>query len=258
MPRLRIGALAVVCSYAIASVAVARAQNVQPASIAVAPISVELGAGKQSEAVAVTNAGDQALVVDVRAYAWQQSESSNLVLSEAAGLLVYPRRLVLGPHETHNVRVGSLEAPSDTERAYRLSFTQIEDPSQPHVEMITYRVRVTMPVFLAAAGAATPATRVARLVRSDRAWSVRIANDGTEHDVVRSVAVAAFDRNGARVAEAQSHGWYALPRSLSAIAVTLPPDVCARAQRFVVTGSTERAALPDFAVDRSVACSGRP
>ena len=181
------------------------------AKLSIVPIRIFLGETGRAQTATVINGGPDGMDIAVDAYAWSQAPGVPLALSESKDLVVYPRLLHIGPHEQRIVKIGIVDALGSGERAYRLSFTQLPSSDAAAAKAITFRMRVTMPVFVAAAAPkAAPVMTIERATIEPHAIRVLVRNAGAIHDVVPSVSADVSDASGATIGHGETSGWYVL------------------------------------------------
>lgn len=134
--------------------------------VEVSPVMLELPAGAASTVLTVANRGTQRAAIQVRGFEWRQSPTED-PLSPTGALLISPPLFELEPGETQVVRL-LLRAPAGgREASYRLLVDQIPPPSASATVRLS--LRLSLPLFAAAAGHAAP----------DLAWRVLVAGDGS-------------------------------------------------------------------------------
>lgn len=153
----RIGSIALAFAPAAAS-----AQTLQ-----IAPITVELPAGRMASTIRITNRGDQPTTIQIRPFSWSQNAGAE-TLDPTVDLLASPPFATLAPGDSQTVRVVLRKPAVDHEMTYRLLVDQLPPAAAPG--SVRVALRISLPVFAGVAGDARP----------NLSWSmVRDAKPGT-------------------------------------------------------------------------------
>ncbi len=123
-------------------------QAVFAQTLELAPVSVDVPAGRMTSTIRITNRGDQPTTVQIRSFAWSQSDGDEH-LDPTPNLLVSPPFATLGAGETQTVRVVLRKAATAREDSYRLLVDQLPSAATPG--SINVALRVSLPVFAAPA-----------------------------------------------------------------------------------------------------------
>jgi fimbrial chaperone protein len=212
------------------------------AGFTVSPTRIELSARASSALLTVKNDSDQALRLQVSAFAWTQSPAGEIQLGPTTDVIFFPALLTLGPGDERRVRVGTTARPGTAEQTYRIFVEQL--PSAEAVTQTGVRVltKVGIPIFLLPARPApTPALRDLGLTGS--MLSFRLVNDGTAHFVPGELRVQARDGAGAKVSEQQVAGWYVLAGSHRLFQVALGEDRCGEVRTVAVIATVNERTL---------------
>jgi hypothetical protein len=166
--------------------------------LSVSPPLVELSAAYRFADLTVRNVGAARREVRAGVLSWSQDERGRVVLAEAAGAAVFPRRAVLDPGEERRFRVSAADGPAALERAYRVAL---------HVRDLGADGAVTalVPAFFAPSSPRVEATvRVGCAARSCR---VVLENGGTVRFRPDRVAVAVVEDGGGSVERLLDRWW---------------------------------------------------
>jgi len=168
----------------LAAAGAARAQ-----SLRVMPVNIQLAPGQSATTLTVINEGSTATAIQVRAYAWNQSDGTDQ-LTDTDELLASPPLASIAPEETQVVRLVLRRTPKGREATYRILLDQIPAAAAPGMVQIV--MRMSIPVF------AEPATRAVPHVQfhierdAGQAYLVAV-NDGLRHEAIRGVVLSASD-----------------------------------------------------------------
>ncbi|MBX6370208.1 MAG: molecular chaperone, partial [Rhodospirillales bacterium] len=133
-------------------------RGAEAGALSVAPLSVELGAGRRIAALEVANRGAAAVAVQIRAFAWSQAGEEDR-LAPTSDLLVSPTIARLGPSEEQVVRVALRRPPGAEERTYRLLLDELPDAAEAarRRAQIQVALRFSLPVLVRGTAPASPA-----------------------------------------------------------------------------------------------------
>lgn len=186
-------------------------------TLEVAPITVELPAGKMAGTLIVTNRGDRPSTIQVRAFAWSKEEGEDL-LTPTDALLVSPPFATLGPGEKQTVRIVLRRPAGVRELPFRLLVDQL--PPAAEAGAVRVAVRVSLPVFAAPSGLARPVLDWRLLPGTGPAATLVVRNTGDRRIRISELKLSARGRQASF--GAFSFG-YALAGSELRIPVTVPP-----------------------------------
>lgn len=199
-------------------------------ALAIAPLRVDLGGRATNGTVTISNAGDAAVDCLASAQRWTQSEGRPLVLEPAPEVAVFPRSFTLQPGEKRTLRVGTLKATGDVERAYRLNVVQLPIEAKSGRPALQFTTRLSVPIFVSAAGPPASATPEAVSINND-GLAVMVRAVGARHAFVRQNQVSAYGADGSLVASTSVPGWYVLSGLVQRFDGTLPRGACHRIAR---------------------------
>jgi fimbrial chaperone protein len=175
----RIGEIAtMLCTLAVAHAA-------QAGGLSISPMRLDLGAGRDITQVTVHNPTPETLAIELEAVPW----GSSVATQSARDLTINPPTAVLRPGARLTVRIGlAHRMPADHEVAYRLHITELPQPLAIEAAGIGMRLRVGLPVFVAAAQP-KPAALQWSLQRNDRGAVLVARNPGNVHERLQSLSL---------------------------------------------------------------------
>jgi fimbrial chaperone protein len=145
--------------------------------LSVLPTRIDLGSGRAVQSVLLTNTSAQTVTVETQVLVWPEGANGQL----ANDIVVTPAVVTLPPNQRMRVRIGLLRASaSDVERAYRLYFTELPAPAALQGAGIGVRLRVGIPVFLAATRVQPEALQWSAQQGPD-GWTLEARNGGNVH-----------------------------------------------------------------------------
>lgn len=152
--------------------------------LSVSPTRLFVSPGSQGEAIKLKNAGDEKALVEVKIFAWTDSDDGS-ALEPTNDFLIAPPIFEISPKTTQTLRlVPRLRDDPDTERMYRIIITEVPSDVGP-VNGVGFAVEMSLPLFLAPEGAEPEP--VWSLAWKDVATpELKIANNGDAHVRVRS------------------------------------------------------------------------
>ena len=163
---------------------VARAQ-----ALRVMPVNIQMPPGQNATTLTVTNEGSAMTAVQVRAYAWNQSDGTDQ-LTETNELLASPPLASIAAGETQVVRLVLRKTPKGREATYRILLDQIPAAASPG--MVQVVMRMSIPVFAQPGTRAVP--HVQFHIERDAGNTYLVAvNDGLRHEAIRDVVLSAGD-----------------------------------------------------------------
>jgi fimbrial chaperone protein len=162
------------------------AEAAQAQTIGITPVGLSLTADHATATVQVTNRGTDAAAVQLRWFAWSQSEGEDR-LEPTSELLVSPPLAKIAPGGTQTVRVLLKAKPREREASYRILFDQI--PTAPSDGGVRVALRISIPVFgLPPAPVKSLLSWTSRVQRTGEA-EVVIANTGPRHARLNQIRI---------------------------------------------------------------------
>ncbi len=219
-------AVAIAVFMALAAVSPVRAAG----ALAIAPLRVDLGGRATNGTVTITNAGDVVVDCIASAQRWTQNENRSIVLEPAPEMAIFPRSFTLQPGEKRMLRVGTLLAAGEVERAYRLSIVQLPGEAIGARSALQFTTRFSVPVFVTGTGQSAGPIPEAVSIKND-ALSLVVRAAGARHTFVRQNYISAYGSDGSLVASTTVPGWYVLSGAGQRFGTTLPHGACRRIAR---------------------------
>lgn len=116
------------------------------ARLNIAPLRLELDAGKSSATLMLTNTSERAVPVQARLFAWSQDGGEDRFAPSSA-LTISPSIIAIPAGATQIVRLIRTGAASPGEKRFRLAIDQLPDPTLAQAGQAEARIRFTVPVF---------------------------------------------------------------------------------------------------------------
>jgi fimbrial chaperone protein len=158
-------------------------------SLRVMPVNIQMAPGQNATTLTVINEGSAATAVQVRAYAWSQSDGTDQ-RTDTDELLASPPIATIAPGETQVVRLVLRRTPKGREATYRILLDQIPAAAAPG--MVQVVMRMSIPVFVEPATRAVPHVQFHIERDAGQAYLVAV-NDGLRHEAIRGVVLSASD-----------------------------------------------------------------
>jgi fimbrial chaperone protein len=135
----------------------------------ISPIRAELAAGHRTEALTITNAEDNPVVVQIRVVRWSQKNGAE-ELDDTRELLATPPVLQIPANSQQIIRVALRRDPDPTqELTYRVIFEEVPQAAPKDFTGLRVALRLSIPIFVA------PARGKAN---ADLAWASRWLPNG--------------------------------------------------------------------------------
>jgi fimbrial chaperone protein len=169
-------------------------------TLGVAPIRVELGPTAGVAVLTVRNQDDAPVVVQARPAAWSQHDGQEQ-LEDTHELLVTPPLFTIPARSEQVVRVALLRKPDPArELDYRLVLSEVPPEAAPEPGQLRVALRITLPVFVAAAVRGAPELSWHHSVLPDGTLRIVAENRGRAH-----IQVLNFDASPAEGGGEQLH-----------------------------------------------------
>ena len=158
-------------------------------ALKVIPVNVQMLPGQRTATLTVINEGSVETAIQIRAYAWSQSDGSDK-LTKSTEVLASPPIATIPAGATQIVRLVLRRTPEGREETYRILLDQIPPAAVPGEVKIV--LRMSIPIF------AQPVNRTASHVRfhierdAGQVYLVGI-NDGQKHEVLRDIVLSTSD-----------------------------------------------------------------
>lgn len=158
-------------------------------ALSVVPVKIQMAPGQKAAALSVVNGGTSETAVQVRVYAWNQTDGEDRLV-ESGNVLVSPPLATIAPGAAQVVRLMLRETAQTREAAYRVIVDQIPPPVSAGTVQIA--LRMSIPVF--AQPLARTAAHLEFHIESDAGRSYLVAcNNGGRHEVIRDAALVTGD-----------------------------------------------------------------
>ncbi len=216
---------------------VLQAGSARAGQLAVNPVQIKLDAEAPTELLSLRNNGTSPARYEIHAFAWSETSEGELRLAPTDEVLVFPPVLSLAPGELRNVRIGTLAAPSATERSFRIILDEMPPAVRP-AGVAVFLNRISIPIFVAT-GEPRVSTSVEPLPSARGAPRFRLRNNGNVHVRPESVSAVALDARGVEVARKTWNGWYVLPDGERVYSLDGARGACASLRSLEVTVRTE-------------------
>lgn len=165
-----------------AALALALAHAFASASgLQVSPVTLTLQATQNADGLWLSNTGDTVVHAQVRVYQWTQENGAEK-LTPSREVLVSPPMVQLGISERQLIRVIRTGVPAGAvEGSYRVIIDElpVEMKEKKGLQLV---LRYSVPIFIAAAGAQSPAPQLTWSLRREEGQAVlEVANSGGMH-----------------------------------------------------------------------------
>jgi P pilus assembly chaperone PapD len=205
---------------------------------------LDVPAGNLATDFTVTNDDHVNERFEVVAYAWTQSNGTDVRRPDVSSVLIFPRLFELAPGRSTRVRAGVLDKLPTAESDFRISVEQLFDPQNGKAG-IHFLLAYDVPLFIAPAHAHVDARIVDISVRS-RKLRVTVRNDGNVHVFARSIAVKWHS-----TVTNHSGPFYVLPRDT--MTFTIPIRGCGDGPVTIVPDKDSR--IPELSAPIGLPCA---
>jgi fimbrial chaperone protein len=154
------------------------ASNVYAGQLELSPMSLEIGAARNSELLYVTNRGTDESTIQIRSFSWSQTDGSDQ-LNDTQDLVASPPIFKLGPGKQQIVRVVLRAGRPNRESSYRIILDQLPEASEDNTVHVAWRV--SLPVFVESGKQDSAALTYATARAADGSLLVTAANQGSRH-----------------------------------------------------------------------------
>ncbi len=169
------------------------------ASLQVSPVMLTFQAGQPALGVTLRNTGENLLTGQVRIFAWSQDGKDDVLQAVTEGLVASPPMVTIAPLADQLVRVVHTNRIAPTqEQTFRLLIDELPPPqgsagSSVAEAGISFRLRYSIPVFIAPTGMASEARLQWSMKHHDDAWYLAASNQGSTHAQLSAVTLIGKD-----------------------------------------------------------------
>ena len=158
-------------------------------SLAVLPVNILFSPGQKASSLIVTNKGTSETAIQIRAFAWTQTDSDDQ-LTDSDAVVLSPPLATIAPGASQVVRLVLRQLPQGREATYRILVDQIPPPAEPGIVHMV--LRMSIPIFAEPPTRAVPHVQFHLQVDSGKLVLVAM-NDGLSHEVIRDVVLTTSD-----------------------------------------------------------------
>jgi fimbrial chaperone protein len=159
-------------------------------SISVSPVRIDLSTAQRSVALNVHNDGDQSAVVQTQLMSWTQAQNEDR-LEPTNDVIASPPIFTIGPGASQIVRVALRRAPDAArETPYRILLNEVPGPPQPGFTGAQFALKISLPIFVAAAAATSPLLQWSAVRGADGGVSLALVNAGAKHIQIQRIELA--------------------------------------------------------------------
>jgi fimbrial chaperone protein len=158
----------------------------------ISPVIVELSPSRKVVTITVTNSSEAAVNYQTETLSWSQPDGHDRY-EETNDLIVVPPIAEIGPGASQIFRVATRKPPGPRELAYRLILEDItaDTAPAPNTATVNFRVRHSLPVFVAAPGTPRIEARVGQCAAPAGAGCARLDNIGARYLTAKSLTIEA-------------------------------------------------------------------
>jgi fimbrial chaperone protein len=200
------------------------------------PLRLHFDRAGDIQSVRVRNTGAEPLVLQVEAFAWQQSDNAD-DYRQTRTLLATPPIITIAPDEDQIIRVALRDPPQGpNESAFRIYFHEVPQAPPGSFRGLQMALRVGIPVFVSPPNLALAARPVWHAQRETKGGIVlSVSNPGNAHFHIRELQVS--DDDGAQLLQegpiyvlpGRTHHWNIEAKRAQQLRVNAPSNVSAAA-----------------------------
>jgi fimbrial chaperone protein len=158
-------------------------------SLSVLPVNILLAPGQSAATLAVTNQSNSETAIQIRAFAWSQSNGDDQLTASDA-VVVSPPLASIAAGATQIVRLILRHPPQGSEATYRILVDQIPPPAEPGIVHMV--LRLSIPIFAQPLTRAIPHLQFHVVLDAGQLYLVGI-NDGLRHEAIRDIVLSMSD-----------------------------------------------------------------
>ena len=188
-------------------------------SLAVVPVNIFLGPQQNATTLTIANRGDRQTAIQIRPYAWSQTEGDDR-LEPTQALAISPPMATIPPGATQLVRLILRQSPADREATYRILIDQLPPSAEAGIVQVVFRLSI--PIF------AEPKVRALAHVafhveRKDGDVYLVATNNGLRHEAIRDIELSAS--NGSELKTNSKASPYVLSGATRRWQIAVPVDL---------------------------------
>jgi fimbrial chaperone protein len=194
----------------------------------------------------VRNESDQAVRLQLSAFAWAQSLEGEMQLQPTEDVIFFPALLTLEPGQERAVRVGTSAAYGAVEKSYRLFLEELPPQKRAVDEGSAVHVLTKMgiPVFLQPQSVRAQAEfRDVGLTGATLGFVLE--NGGTVHFVPDLVRVVGLGSTGDTLIDRQLQSWYVLAGSARRFTLSFAAPECSRIRALAIEARVNGTAVKE-------------
>ncbi len=158
-------------------------------ALSVLPVNIFFSPGQKASSLIVTNAGTTETAIQIRAFAWAQTDGTDQ-LTDTDAVVLSPPIATIAPGASQVIRLILRQLPQGREATYRILVDQIPPPAEPGIVHMV--LRMSIPIFAEPSTRAVPHVQFHLEVDSGKLVLVGI-NVGLSHEVIHDIVLTAGD-----------------------------------------------------------------
>ena len=113
-------------------------------ALSVLPVNIFFSPGQKASSLIVTNAGTTETAIQIRAFAWAQTDGTDQ-LTDTDAVVLSPPIATIAPGASQVIRLILRQLPQGREATYRILVDQIPPPAEPGIVHMV--LRMSIPIF---------------------------------------------------------------------------------------------------------------
>jgi len=217
------------------------AGEAQGGTFNVSPVMFELGPGRGSQVVTITNQGAEPARFQVTLNTWTDGEDGVQSLTPTKELVVFPTLLALPGGAARKIRVGTLKPPAGQgpEKTYRVVMAQIPTEGRELDSGVRMLTNMSLPVFVQPAKPKAALAVASLSVKAGQAELI-LENRGNSYLRLKKVTVTALGGDGKALVTEDLKAWYLLAGNRRIYPIAFEPGICPQVRTLKVVAESDR------------------
>jgi len=217
------------------------AGEAQGGTFQISPMLFELGPGRGSQIVTVTNQGGESARFQLTLNAWTEGEDGTKSLVPTKELAVFPTLLDLPAGAARKIRVGTLKPPTGQgpEKTYRLIVAEIPIEGREVPNGVRMLTSMSLPVFVQPAKPRAVLAVGSFGVKAGQGELI-LENRGSSYLKLKAVKVTGLTADSKPLLTEDLKAWYLLAGNRRVYPIPFKPGICPQVRTLRVVAESDR------------------
>ncbi len=212
------------------------------ANLSISPTRVFFDGQRKIDLLTLKNASEEELIVQLRAYKWEQDKEGKDVYIPTKDLIFFPKIFKIQKDEKKIIRLGTTFPLGRLEKTYRLYIEEVPGPRTVETTTVRILLRIGVPVFISPLKTETKAAIEKAALIKGRLF-ITLKNQGNSHFIIKTVKVNGTDAGGKETFNTEIGGWYLLGGNSKVFTIDLPADTCPDTKTLNIDINTDKLSL---------------